>query len=127
MGDDAEAGQDEDVDLGVAEEPEQVLEQDRVAAASDGTKKAVPKLRSVSSMVMPPARTGSASSSRKAVTSTDHGNSGILCSVMPGARMLKIVVMKLIAPRIEDAPAMCSARMAKSMAGPGVSVVESGG
>ena len=65
----------------------------------------VPKLRSVSSMVIAPASTGSDSSSRNAVTSIDHTNSGILCSVMPGARMLKIVVMKLIAPRIEDAPA----------------------
>ena len=42
------------------------------------SKKPVPKLRSVSSMVIAPARTGSASSSRKAVTSTDHTNSGIL-------------------------------------------------
>ncbi len=59
-------------------------------------------------MVMAPASTGTASSSRKAVTSIDHTNSGILCSVMPGARMLKMVVMKLIAPRIEEAPARCS-------------------
>ncbi len=68
---------------------------------------------------MAPARTGSDSSSRNAVTSTDQTNSGILCSVMPGARMLKMVVMKLIAPRIEDAPATCSERIAKSIAGPG--------
>ncbi len=68
---------------------------------------------------MAPASTGSDSSSRKAVTSTDHTNSGILCSVMPGARMLKMVVMKLMAPRIEEAPARCSARMPKSTAGPG--------
>ncbi len=54
---------------------------------------------------MAPASTGSDSSSRKAVTSTDHTNNGILCKVMPGARMLKIVVMKLMAPRIDDAPA----------------------
>jgi hypothetical protein len=46
--------------------------------------------------------------------------------VMPGARMLKIVVMKLIAPMIEDAPARCSARIAKSIAGPGCPEVESG-
>src|SRR5690606_19775200 len=78
-------------------------------------------------MVMAPARTGSVSSSRKAVTSTDQANSGILCSVMPGARMLKIVVMKLIAPRIDDAPAICSARIEKSVAGPGEPVVDSGG
>ncbi len=68
---------------------------------------------------MAPARTGSDSSSRKAVTRTDQANSGILCSVMPGARMLKMVVMKLMAPRIDEAPAMCSDRITKSIAGPG--------
>ena len=51
---------------------------------------------------------------------------GIRNMVMPGARMLKMVVMKLIAPRIEEAPARCNARMAKSTAGPGWPVVESG-
>ncbi len=86
----------------------------------------VPKLRSVSSMVMAPASTGIESSSRNTVTSCDQTNSGILCSVMPGARMLKIVVMKLIAPRIEEAPARCSDRMAKSTAGPGCPEVDSG-
>ena len=75
---------------------------------------------------MAPASTGSDKRSRKPVTSTDQTNSGILCSVMPGARMLKMVVMKLMAPRIEEAPARCSDRMAKSMAGPGVPLVESG-
>ncbi len=59
--------------------------------------------------------------------STDQAKSGILCSVMPGARMLKMVVMKLMAPRIDEAPAMCSDRMARSMAGPGWPEVESGG
>ena len=87
----------------------------------------VPKLRSVSSIVMAPARTGSDSTSRKAVTSTDQANSGILCSVMPGARMLKMVVMKLIAPRIDDAPARCSERMTKSIAGPGVPTFDENG
>src|SRR5665811_2298786 len=89
-------------------------------------KKVVPKLRSVSSMVMAPASTGSDNSSRNTVTRIDHTNSGILCSVMPGARMLKMVVMKLMAPRIEDAPARWIAKIAKSMAGPGVPLVESG-
>src|SRR6202035_3377559 len=41
-------------------------------------------------------------------------------------RMLKIVVMKLMAPRIDEAPARCSARMAKSTAGPGWPEVDSG-
>src|SRR5919205_257625 len=92
-----------------------------------GSKKWVWKLRSVSSIVMAPASTGSDSSSRKAVTSTDQAKSGILCMVMPGARMLKIVVMKLIAPRMDEAPARWMDRIAKSMAEPGWPMVESGG
>src|SRR6202012_3287176 len=86
----------------------------------------VPKWRSVSNMVMAPASTGSDSSSRNTGTRIDQTNSGILCRVMPGARMLKIVVMKLMAPRIEEAPARCSDRMAKSTAGPGWPEVDSG-
>jgi cytochrome c oxidase subunit 1 len=49
---------------------------------------------------------------------TAHALIMIFFMVMPGARMLKMVVMKLIAPRIELAPAKCSARIAQSMAGP---------
>ena len=52
--------------------------------------------------------------------STDQGNIGIRNMVMPGARMFKIVAMKLIEPRIEDAPARCIDKMTKSAAGPGV-------
>jgi hypothetical protein len=40
--------------------------------------------------------------------------------------MLKMVVMKLIAPRIDEAPARCSARIAMSTAGPGWPEVDSG-
>jgi len=40
--------------------------------------------------------------------------------------MLKMVVMKLIELRIDDAPARCSDRIAKSTAGPGWPEVESG-
>src|SRR6476661_10731150 len=91
-----------------------------------GEKNVVPKLRSVSSIVIAPASTGSDNSSRNAVTRTDQANSGILCMVMPGARMLKMVVMKLMAPRIEDAPARWIDRIAKSTAGPGWPEVDSG-
>src|ERR1700744_4781814 len=77
-------------------------------------------------MVIAPASTGSASSSRNTVTRIDQTNSGILCRVMPGARMLKIVVMKLMVPRIDEAPAICSDRIAKSTAGPGWPEVDSG-
>jgi hypothetical protein len=83
-----------------------------------GLKKLVWKLRSVSSIVSAPASTGSASTKSHTVTRIDHTNSGMRCSVMPGARMLKIVVMKLIAPRIELAPAMCSDRISRSIDGP---------
>jgi len=78
-------------------------------------------------MVIAPASTGSANKSKNVVTRIDHTNSGILCMVIPGARMLKIVVMKLMAPRIEEAPAKCNERMAKSIAGPGWPEVDSGG
>ena len=68
---------------------------------------------------MAPARTGSASRIRKAVTKIDQGNSGTLCSVMPGARMFRKVVIMLIAPRIDEAPDRWTAKMAKSIAMPG--------
>src|SRR5436189_1749191 len=77
-------------------------------------------------MVSVPASTGIASSIRNAVIRIDHTNSGIRGKVMPGARMLKIVVMKLIAPRIEEAPARWIDRIAKSTAGPGWPELDSG-
>jgi hypothetical protein len=53
---------------------------------------------------MAPARTGRDSRRRKAVIRTDHTYRGILCLNLPGARLLKIVTIKLMAPIIEDAP-----------------------
>jgi hypothetical protein len=78
------------------------------AAAS---KKWVPKLRSVSSMVIAQASTGITATSRKAVISQVHTNSGIFIIVIPGARMLRMVVMMLIAPMIDEMPRMCMARI----------------
>ena len=75
---------------------------------------------------MTPAKTGMASSNRNAVTRIDHTNNGILCNVIPGARILKIVAMKLMAPRIDEAPARCSAKMARSTAMPGWPLVDRG-
>ena len=49
-------------------------------------------------------------------------NSGIFISVMPGARMFRIVTMMLIEPMIELAPRMCIAKMAASIDGPICSV-----
>jgi hypothetical protein len=90
------------------------------------SKKAVPKLRSVRSIVIAPASTGRDSNSMNAVTSTAHTNKGILCMVMPGARMLNMVVMKLIAPRMELAPARWSEKITMSTDGPAEPEVDSG-
>lgn len=76
------------------------------------------KLRSVSSLVIAPARTGSESSSRKAVISTAHTNRLILCINIPIARILNTVTIKLIAPIIDEAPDRCRLKMARSTAGP---------
>jgi hypothetical protein len=63
---------------------------------------------------MAPAKTGKDSSSSTAVMRTDHTNKGIESKFIEEERMFMIVVIKLMAPRIEDAPARCSLKMAKS-------------
>lgn len=65
-------------------------------------------------MVIAPANTGSDSKSKNAVINTDHTNKGNLSNVIPGALMLNIVVIKFIAPIIEDAPAQCKLNIAMS-------------
>lgn len=71
----------------------------------EGSKNVVLKLRSVSSIVMAPASTGNDNNKRMAVIITDHTNKGMESKFMDRGRMFKIVVMKLMAPRIEDTPA----------------------
>jgi hypothetical protein len=71
-----------------------------------GSKKDVLILRSVSSIVMAPARTGRLTIKRTAVMATDHKNSGSRDSLRAeDMRETRIVVRKLILPRIEDTPA----------------------
>ena len=65
---------------------------------------------------MAPARTGKDNNNKNAVIKTDHTKSGNWCIPNPGARILKIVVIKLIAPRIDDIPAKCKLNIAKSTA-----------
>jgi hypothetical protein len=69
-----------------------------------GSKKVVLKFLSVRSIVIAPANTGKDNSNKKAVIKTAHTNKGNLCMVNPGALILKIVVIKLMAPKIEEAP-----------------------
>jgi hypothetical protein len=67
---------------------------------------------------MAPAKTGKDSNNKNAVTNTDHTNNDKRSIVIPGARILKIVVIKLIAPKIELIPAKCKEKIAKSTDAP---------
>jgi len=80
----------------------------------EGSKKVVLKLRSVSSIVIAPAKTGKESNKRIAVINTDQTNKGMLSKLVLKPRILIMVVIKLIAPRIEEAPAKCNLKIAKS-------------
>lgn len=70
-----------------------------------GSKNVVLKFLSVRSIVIAPAKTGKDNNSKNTVTKIDHTNNGILSIVIPGALILKIVVIKFIAPNIEEIPA----------------------
>jgi len=69
-------------------------------------------------MVIAPAKTGNDSNNKKAVIKTAHTNKGTLCAVIPGALIFIIVTIKFIAPNIEDIPAKCKLKIAKSTAPP---------
>ena len=76
------------------------------------------RLRSVSSMVIPAARTGKERSSRMAVMRTDHTNRVVWYCDSAGGFMLMMVVIKLMAPRMEETPAKCNEKMARSTDAP---------
>ena len=67
---------------------------------------------------MPPASTGSDKTNKTEVISTDHKNSGILNIGIPFGLILRIVTIILIEPRIEEAPAICMLKIARSTDGP---------
>lgn len=71
----------------------------------EGSKKDVLTFRSVSNIVMAPARTGKDNRSRITVIFTAQTNKGIRSRRSPFHRILATVVIKLIAPRIEEIPA----------------------
>jgi len=70
-----------------------------------GSKKLVLKLRSVSSIVIAPAKTGRDSNNKKEVKKTDQQKRGISSQLRAGERILAIVVRKLMEPRMELIPA----------------------
>ena len=61
--------------------------------------------------------TGIASSSRNTATVIDQVKSGIRISVTPGARMRIIIVRKLMAVSVEDAPSMICPATHRSVPG----------
>ena len=83
-----------------------------------GSKNVVFKFRSVKSMVIAPASTGRERRRRRAVIPTDHTKSGTRSRDIFDDRILMIVVIKLIAPRIDEAPARCKEKIVKSTLAP---------
>jgi len=69
-------------------------------------------------MVIAPARTGSERTRRIAVIFTAHTKRGIRSSWSPFHRILMIVVIKFKEPRIDETPAKCKEKIAKSTEGP---------
>lgn len=69
-----------------------------------------------------PANTGSDSSNSSAVIATDHTNSGIRSGFMLFGFMLIVVEMKFTAPRIDDTPARCNEKMARSTDAPACAI-----
>lgn len=79
-----------------------------------GSKKVVFIFRSVNNIVIAPANTGRERRRRIVVKNIDQTNKGSRSIVIPGARILSTVVMKLMDAIIEDAPARCNEKIAKS-------------
>lgn len=76
------------------------------------------RFRSVKSIVIAPARTGRERRRRTTVMVTAHTNRGIRSSWSPCHRIFTTVEMKLTAPRIDEAPARCKEKIARSTDGP---------
>jgi len=79
-------------------------------------------------MVMAPAKTGSVNTNKKAVKNKAQINKGKRYKVKPFTRIFIIVVIKLIAPAIEETPDRCKLKIAKSTEPPECAVIlERGG
>jgi hypothetical protein len=76
------------------------------------------KFRSVSNIVIAPAKTGRDKRSKIVVIITDQTNKGIRSRVIPFERILIAVVIKFTDPRIDEIPARCKEKIAKSTDAP---------
>jgi hypothetical protein len=69
-------------------------------------------------MVIAPANTGSDRKRSRAVIATAHTNRGIRSGFIFLGFILIVVEMKFTAPRMDDTPAKCREKMAKSTDAP---------
>ena len=92
-----------------------------------GSKNEVLKFRSVNNIVIAPAKTGNDNNNKTAVILTAQQNNGNRCMVLPGARMFIMVVIKFTAPKIDETPAKCNEKIAKSTDGPLCASTEANG
>lgn len=65
-----------------------------------------------------PAKTGSDKRSKIVVIRIDQINKGTWSIIVPGLRIFIIVEIKFTAPKIEEAPAKCKEKIARSTALP---------
>jgi len=68
--------------------------------------------------VIAPANTGNDNNNKIAVTKIAQTNKGNLCKVIPGALIFRTVVIKFIAPKIDEIPDKCRLKIAKSTLAP---------
>lgn len=85
------------------------------------------KFRSVNSIVIAPAKTGKESKSKIAVILTDQTNNGRRSNCIPRQRILITVVIKFTAPKIEETPAKCNEKIAKSTDPPAWAILPDNG
>ncbi len=86
----------------------------RMAPPFSGANTSAPYWRSMKAIARAAASTGKHRITRMLVTKIVHVKIGIRNMVMPGARMVKIVVMKLTAPRMVPRPPMARPRYQRS-------------
>lgn len=93
----------------------------------EGSKKDELEFRSSNNIVIAPAKTGRDKSSSTEVIRTDQANRGVLVIFINFGFILRIVEMKLIAPKIEDTPAKCREKIKRSTGGPEWNSIEDRG
>ena len=89
--------QDQDIHLRVSEEPEDVLPQERPSRRFCASKKCAPSWRSKSTIASPAVSGGMAKRMSTEVQSIVQTKNGTFHRTIPGARMVRIVAMRLTA------------------------------